>query len=60
VRVRLPPSASVLYIQSISASVLKNKKAFLTGREKITEILPLDFDEFLNFKSLIDAKKICV
>ncbi|WP_457625179.1 ATP-binding protein [Persephonella sp.] len=41
-----------IFVSSSSASVLKDKKAFLTGREKITEILPLDFDEFLNFKGI--------
>ncbi|MBK3332234.1 ATP-binding protein [Persephonella atlantica] len=39
-----------IFVSSSSASVLKDRKAFLTGREKITEILPLDFDEFLSFK----------
>ncbi len=41
-----------IFVSSSSASVLKDKKAFLTGREKITEVLPLDFDEFLNFKGI--------
>ncbi|WP_297453102.1 ATP-binding protein [Persephonella sp.] len=41
-----------IFVSSSSASVLKDKKAFLTGREKITEILPLDFYEFLNFKGI--------
>ncbi|WP_456397428.1 ATP-binding protein [Desulfurobacterium sp.] len=41
-----------LFVSSSSASVLKDKKAFLTGREKVTEVLPLDFDEFLHFKGI--------
>ncbi len=41
-----------IFVSSSSASVLKDKKAFLTGREKIIEILPLDFEEFLNFKGI--------
>ncbi|WP_457644681.1 ATP-binding protein [Persephonella sp.] len=41
-----------IFVSSSSASVLKDKKAYLTGREKITEVLPLDFDEFLNFKEI--------
>jgi len=41
-----------VFVSSSSASILKEKKAFLTGRGKITEILPLDFEEFLNFKGV--------
>ncbi len=41
-----------VFVSSSSASVLKDKKAFLTGREKITEVLPLDFEEFLTFKNI--------
>ena len=41
-----------IFVSSSSASVLKDKKALLTGREKITEVLPLDFQEFLNFKGI--------
>ncbi|WP_029523011.1 ATP-binding protein [Persephonella sp. KM09-Lau-8] len=41
-----------IFASSSSASVLKDKKAFLTGREKITEVLPLDFEEFLKFKGI--------
>ncbi len=41
-----------IYASSSSASVLKDEKALLTGRERIIEILPLDFHEFLKFKNL--------
>ncbi len=41
-----------IYASSSSASSLKDKKALLTGRERIIEILPLDFHEFLKFKNL--------
>ena len=39
-----------VYASSSSASVLRDRKALLTGRERIVEILPLDFTEFLEFK----------
>ena len=38
-----------IYVSSSIASVLKSKKAFLTGRNIILEILPLDFNEYLKF-----------
>jgi len=41
---------------SSSASVLRDKKALLTGRERIIEILPLDFSEFLKFKGITIKK----
>ncbi len=37
---------------SSNASILNDKKAFLTGRTNTIEITPLDFDEFLLFKGL--------
>ncbi|MDD4358463.1 MAG: ATP-binding protein, partial [Candidatus Pacebacteria bacterium] len=45
-----------VYASSSSASILKNKKAFLTGRNTVIEVLPLDFEEYLIFKK-IDIKK---
>lgn len=45
-----------VYVSSSSASVLKSKKAFLTGRNVVLEVLPLDFEEYLSFKE-IKAKK---
>ncbi len=37
---------------SSSATLLKSKKPFLTGRNKLIEILPLDFEEYLEFKNI--------
>ncbi|OIN99986.1 AAA family ATPase [Candidatus Desantisbacteria bacterium CG_4_10_14_0_8_um_filter_48_22] len=39
-----------IYASSSSASILKSRKSFLTGRNYIIEVLPLDFEEYLNFK----------
>lgn len=39
-----------IFASSSSASVLNDKRAFLTGRAHYMEIEPLDFDEFLTFK----------
>lgn len=41
-----------IYASSSASSVLKDKKAHLTGREKIIEILPLTFEEYLLFKEI--------
>lgn len=41
-----------IIISSSSASVLKDKKAFLTGRTKTIEVMPLDFREFLQFRKI--------
>ena len=41
-----------IFASSSSASILKDKKAALTGRERIIEVLPLDFFEFLKFKNI--------
>jgi uncharacterized protein len=41
-----------IFASSSSASVLKSKKAFLTGRCSVIEVLPLDFQEFLQFKKI--------
>jgi len=45
-------SNAKIYISSSSSSVLRDEKALLTGREKIIEVLPLDFKEFLEFRKL--------
>ena len=45
-----------IYASSSSASVLKTGKAFLTGRNIIFEVLPLDFREYLKFKEIHVAK----
>ncbi len=40
-----------IFASSSSASLLRDKKAFLTGRTRTIEIEPLDFEEFLLFKN---------
>ncbi len=41
-----------IFASSSSASVLRDRKAFLTGRAKTLEILPLDFEEYLIFNEI--------
>jgi len=41
-----------IYASSSSASILKTGKAYLTGRNLILEMLPLDFPEYLKFKDI--------
>ncbi len=45
-----------IFASSSNASLLKNKKAFLTGRNRIIEVLPLDYKEYLHFKNIIIKK----
>jgi len=45
-----------IYASSSSASLLKDKNAYLTGRQRIIEVMPLDFEEYLTFKN-INIKK---
>lgn len=45
-----------IYASSSSASVIKSKKPYLTGRGVILEILPLDFSEYLKFKNISLSK----
>lgn len=45
-----------IYASSSSASLLKSKKHFLTGRHTILELLPLDFNEYLLFKDITIKK----
>ena len=45
-----------IFVSSSSASILKSKKPFLTGRNNLIEILPLNFREYLNFKKIIIAR----
>ena len=45
-----------IYASASSAKVLKDNKAFLTGRARYVEVEPLDFHEFLVFKGK-DEKK---
>ena len=46
-----------IFASSSSSSVLKDKRAFLTGRETVIEVLPLDFNEYLAFKHLTFKKR---
>jgi uncharacterized protein len=46
-----------IFASSSSASLLKDKHAFLTGRARTLEVEPLDFKEFLKFKSLKYSKR---
>jgi len=41
-----------IYTGGSSASVLREKKAYLTGRNRVIEVLPLDFTEFLIFRNI--------
>lgn len=45
-----------IYASSSSASILKSKKSFLTGRHKIIEVLSLFFEEYLDFKQIKVSK----
>ncbi len=46
-----------IYTSSSSTSLLKDKKALLTGRERILEIAPLDFEEFCQFRNITIKQK---
>jgi uncharacterized protein len=41
-----------VYAASSSSSLLLDGKQFITGRNKIIEVLPLDFTEYLHFKNI--------
>ncbi|MBN2274590.1 MAG: ATP-binding protein [Bacteroidales bacterium] len=41
-----------IFASSSSASLLKSKRPYLTGRSVIFELLPLDFNEYLLFKNI--------
>ena len=41
-----------IYASSSSASLLKDKNAYLTGRQRVIEVMPLNFDEYLVFKNI--------
>lgn len=45
-----------IYASSSSASIIKSKKPLLTGRNIIVEVLPLTFQEYLNFKGIVIKK----
>jgi len=41
-----------IFASSSSASLLKDRNAYLTGRQRIIEVQPLDFDEYLLFREI--------
>lgn len=41
-----------IFASSSSASLLKDKNAYLTGRQRIMEVMPLTFNEYLQFKEV--------
>lgn len=41
-----------IHASSSSASLLRDKNAYLTGRQRVIEIMPLDFNEYLEFKEV--------
>lgn len=45
-----------IYASSSSSSILKSRKSYLTGRNIILEVLPLDFREYLRFKRITIRK----
>jgi hypothetical protein len=42
-----------IYVSSSSSSALRDQRGYLTGREYIVEVTPLDFDEYLTFKNIV-------
>ena len=40
-----------IFCSGSSSTILKDKKAYLTGRQKTYEVTPLDFQEYLKFKN---------
>src|SRR6056297_33338 len=46
-----------IYATSSSASDIRHKKAYLTGRQYTMEVLPLTFKEYLEFKNISILKK---
>ncbi len=47
---------SKIFASSSSSSALKDTRGFLTGRERVIEVLPLDFSEYLLFKNITIKK----
>lgn len=46
-----------VFASSSQSSVIKSKKNLITGRARILEILPLDFNEYCEFKGITLGKK---
>lgn len=45
-----------IYASSSSASLLKDRNAYLTGRQRVIEVMPLDFEEYLSFFNITIKK----
>ncbi len=45
-----------VYASSSSASLLRDKNAYLTGRQRVIEVMPLSFEEYLVFKNVTIKK----
>lgn len=45
-----------IYASASSASLLKDSQAYLTGRQRLVEVMPLTFDEYLQFKNIVIKK----
>jgi predicted AAA+ superfamily ATPase len=41
-----------VYASSSSASILRRGQAYITGRKRVIEVPPLDFEEYLEFKNI--------
>ena len=46
-----------IYASSSSTSLLRDKNAYLSGRQRVIEVLPLDFKEYLSFKNITIKKR---
>ena len=45
-----------VFASSSSATLLKDKNAYLTGRQRVIEVMPLDFNEYLHFRNITIKK----
>jgi predicted AAA+ superfamily ATPase len=50
-------SNAKIFASSSSASILRSKKSFLTGRNSTIEVVPLDFNEYLRFRDISILKR---
>lgn len=41
-----------IFASASSASLLKDTQAYLSGRQRLVEVMPLDFDEYLLFRNI--------
>ncbi len=49
-----------IWASSSSASLLRDKNAYLTGRQRIIEVQPLNFNEYLMFKGITIKKRMLI